>query len=173
VKRHKKPAANGMTKERLETMSEFTLRVDAVLPKIKATGKKQVLEALAISVAEEANCSPRILYTHLHENEKNSSSGIGEGVAVIPLQMPGIPRRIVAVATLDTPVSFSAPDSQGVDIVCLLLSPQSDGPVHLRGLSRISRIFKNGMLCDKLRGTKDADTIKALVNNPEGWLIAA
>jgi PTS system nitrogen regulatory IIA component len=155
-------------------MPPLNIRVDAVLPKIKAAGKKQVFETLAATeMAGKSFCPPRLLYSHLTEQERIGASAIGDGIAIPHLQLPDIAARFIVLASLEEPVDFDAPDGKPVDLVCMLLSPKSDGPIHLRGLSRISRILKDDALCMKLRAAGNADEMHAVLMNPDGWLLAA
>ena len=151
----------------------YNIHVNLALPKIKASNQNQVFEILAKETSAKIFHPKQSLLNLLIEQENISSSGIGDGVAIPHIKLNSIPSRFVMVATLETPVEFKSVDDRPVDILCLLASPERDGNIHLRGLSRISRIFKNRELCQKLRETDDPETMRTLINNPEGWLIAA
>jgi len=75
--------------------------------------------------------------------------------------------------TIDKPSNHETPDGSPVDLYCLLISPLSDGPIHLRRLSRLSRLMKNETLHKRIRETQDSDVIRSLLLDPEGWLMAA
>lgn len=152
---------------------QYTIQLDAALPGLNALNRKQVFEALAEVLSPHISYPQKTLVELLLDKEKQSSSGTGEGVAIPHLKSPIIPRRLVALTTLHKPVEFGALDDKPADLVCILLSPESDGGLHLRGLSRISRLLKNKQLCQKLREAKDAETLRSLFLNPEGWLLAA
>ena len=143
------------------------------LSKIKASDRKQVFEIFAIEIGKILGCAPRSLYEALNQNESREGSGMSHGVAIPHMKMPGLPAPFIALATLDRPVEFNALDGMPVDIVCMVLSPISSGPLHLRELSRVSRLFNNAELCDKLRDTNDSNVMARLFTNPEGWLVAA
>ena len=151
----------------------YNIQADIILPEIRAAHQKQALGILASEIAAQTQCSGALMLDHLLEKEMKSSSGIGDGVAIPHLKISGLKQRLVVLATLHTPVDFKAIDDKPVDIICTLISPEEDGPIHLRGLSRISRLFKNKRLCQRIRETDDAATIQSLFNDPEGWLLAA
>lgn len=154
-------------------MMPYTIEFNQILPNIHCMNRKQALSEIATRISRAIDCDDSAFLERLLENEGRDSSACGDGVAIPHLKIKGLPGRFVALATLDRPVDFEADDGQGVDIICVLLSPERDGPIHLRGLSRITRMFKNETLRDNLRGTKDADAIRSLLINPEGWLLAA
>jgi PTS system nitrogen regulatory IIA component len=54
-----------------------------------------------------------------------------------------------------------------------LLSPERDGPLHLRRLSSLSRLFKCDALVTKIKDAKDETTIRSLLIDPQGWMLAA
>jgi len=67
-------------------------------------------------------------------------------------------------ARLSDPVDFSAIDEQPVDLVFLLLAPESAGADHLKALARVSRLLRDKSTCEKLRGAQSADAIYALLS---------
>lgn len=69
-------------------------------------------------------------------------------------------------ARLDTPVDFDAIDDEPVDLIFLLLAPESAGADHLKALARVSRLLRDQTVCAKLRGSEDASAIYALLTEP-------
>ena len=69
---------------------------------------------------------------------------------------------------LETPVDFEALDDQPVDLVFLLLAPEGAGADHLKALSRIARVLRDGETVAKMRGTRDAAAIHALLSDTPG-----
>ena len=66
-------------------------------------------------------------------------------------------------ARLDKGVDFDAADDQPVDLVFLLLAPESAGADHLRALARVSRLLRDEGRCAKLRATTDASALYAIL----------
>jgi PTS system nitrogen regulatory IIA component len=64
---------------------------------------------------------------------------------------------------LETPVAFDSTDNQPVDLVFLLLAPETAGADHLKALARISRVLRDSLHCDKLRTAPGPDKIYALL----------
>ena len=149
------------------------IQLNLALPLTRAASRKQVFEILASEVGQRTGCQPRDVYNALVEKEEIARSGIANGVAIPHVRLACIQQRFITLMTLERPVDFEAPDGQPSDLVCFLASPESEGPVHLSDLSKISRLLNNTELCGKLRGTRDKDAVTELFANPEGWLIAA
>lgn len=156
-------------------MSFYTenIKFDVVLPHQNLLGKKQIFMTLAQEAADNLSVSEKAIYERLIEKEKFSNSVIGDGVAIPNIRIKGLVEPFTILTTLKKPIDFDTVDDIAVDLVCFVASPESDGPIHLRRLSRISRLLKNQSMHKKICEAKDADVIKALLVNPEGWLMAA
>ncbi len=50
-----------------------------------------------------------------------------------------------------------------MDLIFLLLAPESAGADHLKALARISRLLRDDAVCEKLRGTEDKEALYALL----------
>lgn len=151
----------------------YTIEINIALPRLRAINVLQAYKSIAAQVALHTGICEDVILDQMIEKEAHDNSAMGNGVAFPHLQMAVVDKRYVVMASLERPIHMDAPDKKPVDLICLLLSPDSDGPIHLRGLSRISRLLKNEELCQVLREAKDADSMKALFINPEGWLMAA
>ena len=76
-----------------------------------------------------------------------------------------LPRIFGLFARLEKPIAFEAVDDQPVDLVFLLLTPDSAGADHLKALARVSRLLRDRAMCAKLRGTDRADALYALLTD--------
>ncbi|MGB4057429.1 MAG: PTS sugar transporter subunit IIA, partial [Alphaproteobacteria bacterium] len=117
----------------------------------------------------------RSIYHKLSEAENVQSSGIGGGVSIPHLQLSDLKAPITILARLKNPLDFQAADQQLIDLVCLLVSPAEEGTRHLQRLARISRTFKDELLCSSLRAAKNAREMQIMVNanTSEERLLAA
>lgn len=142
------------------------LNVDAVVPNMKAASKKQVLQELAARAARLTDKDERIIFDVLLERERLGTTGVGNGIAIPHGKLPGLPRLYGMFARLDTPVDFDAIDDQPVDLIFLLLAPETAGADHLKALARVSRLLRDKGLCEKLRGSDNRDALFALLTEP-------
>jgi len=138
-----------------------------VMPRLKATSKKHVLQELAKRAAELTGLHERAVFDVLLERERLGTTGVGNGIAIPHGKLPEIKELFGLFARLDEPVDFDAIDEQPVDLVFLLLAPEGAGADHLKALARISRMLRDEGLCEKLRGCQTADAIFALLSQSE------
>ena len=93
------------------------------------------------------------------EREKLGSTGIGEGVAIPHGKMKGLDTILCAFGRSKKGVEFGAVDRQPVHILFLLLAPEETTGLHLRMLSRISRILRDASFRKRLMEQVDADKL--------------
>ncbi len=139
---------------------------EAVVAKLHVTSKKQALQELAKRAAELTGQPERSIFEVLIERERLGTTGMGNGIAIPHGKLPGLDRLYALFARLDKPIDFDAIDEQPVDLICLLLAPESAGADHLKALARVSRLLRDGAICDKLRGTDKQDALYALLTEP-------
>jgi PTS system nitrogen regulatory IIA component len=141
------------------------LAPQSVLPALKSAGKKQLLQELSKRAAPLVGVDEKTIFDTLMERERLGSTGIGAGTAVPHGRLPGIDRIVGLFARLEKPIPFDSVDDQPVDLIFLLLTPVSAGTEHLKALARVSRIFRDRAVCQKLRGTTSADALYALLTD--------
>lgn len=151
----------------------YNIQIDRIFENIKAGSKRQFFKVIAENIAPDFNLDTQHLVSRFIDQEKSINSGIGDGIAVCGLKLPGLERRHTVLATLADPLPYGAYDQRNVDLIVIQFSPLEDGNIHLRGLSRLTRLFKNKILVERLREADDKETLYSLIHNPEGWLLAA
>ncbi len=138
---------------------------EGVIANLKAGSKKQALQALAHRAAEIIGRHERAIFDTLLERERLGTTGVGVGIAIPHGKLPQIDRLHGLFARLDNPVDFDAVDDQPVDLIFLLLAPESAGADHLKALAQVSRLLRDKQLCEKLRGCDSAEAIYALLTD--------
>ena len=145
----------------------------AILPAVKAQGKKQLLQELSQTMGKLVAVDSRIIFETLLQREKLGSTGIGQGIAIPHGKLPSITRVYGLFARLVTPIEYEALDGQPVDLVFVLLAPEHAGADHLKALARISRLLREQDKVAKLRGTQSAEGLYAVLTEPSATASAA
>ena len=134
-----------------------------VVANLRVTSKKQALQELAKRAAEITGQPERAIFEVLVERERLGTTGVGNGIAIPHGKLADLDRLYGLFARLETPIDFDAIDEQPVDLICVLLAPETAGADHLKALARVSRLLRDRAICDKLRGTDSAEAIRALL----------
>jgi len=134
-----------------------------VIPSLKATNKKQALQALSERAADLTGLSSIEIYNTLFQRERLGSTGVGSGIAIPHGKLPQLRQSIGIFARLDVPIDFESIDEEPVDLIMLLLAPESAGADHLKALARISRLLREPKSVEKLRGCRDRAALYAVL----------
>ena len=149
------------------------LQFDMIQPRLKFSNHEQLLQYCAREVADKIDKPAELILEGLHEKRRMERACMGDGLAIFDLKILGMRKPFIMLATLANELDFAAPDGLPLDMVCLVFSPQREGPFHLRRLSRISRLLKNDDLRQKIITVESESTIRSLLIDPEGWTLAA
>ncbi len=139
------------------------ISTESVIPSLRASSKKQALQDLARRAADITGLHERAIFDVLMERERLGTTGVGNGIAIPHGKMANLDRLYGLFARLERSVDFQSIDEQPVDLIFLLLAPESAGADHLKALARVSRLLRDGSVCEKLRGTEDAEALYALL----------
>ena len=136
---------------------------DNIIAKLKVSSKKQALQELAKRAARLTKQPERTIFEVLIERERLGTTGVGHGIAIPHGKLTELNRLYALFARLETPIDFDAIDEQPVDLICVLLAPETAGADHLKALARVSRLLRDRTVCEKLRGADSAEAIHALI----------
>ena len=136
---------------------------NAIIPAMKVNGKKQALQEIAAKAAELTGQNEKAILEILLQREKLGSTGVGNGVAIPHGKLPKLGNVFGLFARLERPVDFEALDGQPVDLIFLLLAPEGAGADHLKALARVARLLRDPDIARKLRDSRDADAIFAVL----------
>ena len=138
----------------------------AIIPSLRVTSKRQLLQELAAKAAELTGRDAQEIFDTLSERERLGSTGAGNGIAIPHGKLPKLDRLVGIFAKLDRAVDFDAIDGQPVDLVFTLLAPEGAGADHLKALSRIARLTRDPSNVEKLRSARDEITLRGLLGLP-------
>lgn len=139
------------------------LTPEAIVPALRATSKKQALQELSRRSAALTGLDERAIFDVLMDRERLGTTGVGNGIAIPHGKLSSLTQLHGLFARLERPIDFQAIDDQPVDLIFLLLAPESAGADHLKALARVSRLLRDKAVCEKLRGTEEREAIYALL----------
>ena len=131
------------------------LAADAVVANLKVSSKKQALQELSQHAAILTGLSERIIFDVLLQREKLGTTGVGRGIAIPHGKIQELNKLSGLFARLPKAIDFDAIDEQPVDLIFMLLAPETAGADHLKALARVSRMLRDDGICAKLRGADD------------------
>jgi PTS system nitrogen regulatory IIA component len=135
----------------------------AVLSSLKAGNKKSALQELSEQAGVLCDVPSREIFDALLQRERLGSTGVGGGIAIPHAKLAKAQNIFAVFARLDRPLDFESIDGSPVDLIFLLIAPESAGADHLKALARIARLVRDPSLTAKLRGTRDAAALYAIL----------
>ena len=139
---------------------------NAIIPALKVNGKKQALQEISVKAAELTGQNERTILEILLQREKLGSTAVGGGVAIPHGKLAKLSKVFGLFARLERAVDFEALDGQPVDLIFLLLAPEGAGADHLKALARVARLLRDPEVARKLRDSRDAEAIYAVLALP-------
>ncbi|NJO54818.1 MAG: PTS IIA-like nitrogen regulatory protein PtsN [Bacteroidales bacterium] len=140
---------------------------NAVYPSLRVNSKKQALQELAERAAELTGRPEREIFETLLQRERLGSTGVGNGIAIPHGKMAKMDRLFGLFARLEKPIDFEALDGEPVDLIFLLLAPESAGADHLKALARIARLLRDQDIAQRLRASRDAQALYVVLTQPQ------
>jgi fructose-specific phosphotransferase system IIA component len=133
------------------------LTLDRIKIPLEATTKDELLRELVqvVSNAKRGDEQDEILRA-VRERESVLSTGIGHGVAIPHGKSAAVSELRMAAGRVAQPVEFDALDGQPVELLFLLVGPETAAGPHIKALSRISRLVRKDEVRDRLISARDA-----------------
>jgi PTS system nitrogen regulatory IIA component len=119
------------------------LAPENVLLDVKATDKNRLLRLLAKHAATATSLDEDRIATAMLEREELGSTGVGNGVALPHARLDGIKVPLGLLARLRRSIDFESVDDEPVDIVLMLLLPESANGDQLNALACAARALRD------------------------------
>jgi nitrogen PTS system EIIA component len=136
-----------------------------VLVDLEASSKKRVFEQAGLLFENHQGLARAAVYDSLFMREKLGSTGLGQGIAIPHGRIKGLRDAVGAFIRLAQPVAFEAPDGKPVNLLFVLLVPESATEHHLRLLSELAQMFSDRNFRDALAQASDASEAHTLFVN--------
>ncbi|HNS14365.1 MAG TPA: PTS sugar transporter subunit IIA [Syntrophorhabdaceae bacterium] len=127
------------------------LQEQCVVADIRGKTKKEIITELVEALANARlvkDVEPVV--NVVMDREKLGSTGIGNGVAVPHGKLKNINNIMCAFGRSQNGVDFDAVDRAPVHIFFLVLAPEDSASLHLKVLSRITKILRDQSLRKKI-----------------------
>ena len=131
------------------------LRPENIVVGLDASSKKRVFEQAGLLFENNQQLARSTVYDALFAREKLGSTALGLGVAIPHGRIKGLKSAVGAFFRLAAPVPFDAPDGVAVELVFVLLVPQSANEQHLQLLAELAQMFSERKFREQLLAAAD------------------
>jgi PTS system nitrogen regulatory IIA component len=144
---------------------EELVTCDRIVCDLQASNKAELLHRLAGIASERTGIDAARIEEALDQREKLGTTGLGDGIAIPHARIPELPELTGFFVRLSHPIDFDALDGEPVDLVFVLLAPETARIDHLKALARVARILRDGQLCNTLRCSEGRDAVHGVLTN--------
>ena len=143
------------------------LKADAIALNASVSTKDEAIDKMVALHAGAGNLNDAETYKGaILARESQSSTAIGEGIAVPHAKSDSVKVPGLAAITVPGGVDYGAPDGMPSDILFMIAAPL-DGDLHLEILSRLMVMLMDPAFCAKLRAAKTPAEYLAIIDKAE------
>ena len=135
------------------------LSIDRTRARVSAGSRKRALEHGCEILAGCNDLDARSVLDALLARERLGSTALGDGVAIPHCRLEDCKAPVGVLLTLAKPVDCNAPDDRHVDLLFILVVPESAADEHLQILSQLAGILIKEENRQALRQARDHLTL--------------
>ena len=150
-------------------LTDILLEGHVQLPLKENERDKAIHELITLLDKNEMLGDKEQAYFAVLEREKLMTTGVGNMIAIPHCKHNSCPNFAVALGIHQKGVDFESIDKKKAKIIFLLVGPENNPGMHIKLLSRISRLMSNEDLRQQIIECKDAGSILQLINEEEDY----
>ena len=144
------------------------LSPESMIMDLKATTKDEAISEMAdLEVATGIVNNKEKFVESIWAREKESTTGIGGGIAMPHARNEYINKARVLFAKSEKGVDFDSLDQQPVHLFFMITAPAGADNTHLQALAKLSSLLINPDLVEKLKAAKTAEEVIDLFSQAE------
>ncbi len=141
---------------------------EAIVPRLEGKDRHQVLHELSHLLEKvDPTLNASEVYTFLEEREKLGSTGIGCGVAIPHGKIPSAKKMLGCFGRSIEGIDFQTQDGEPAHLFFVLIAPENVSGLHLKILSKLSRMLKDKSIRDQFMAAKNADEIFEIISQED------
>lgn len=146
------------------------LKKDLIKIPLKGTSRDKCIEELIEGLSEKKIISNSSnIFDAVLEREKIMTTGVGNGIAIPHCKHSECGEFAVTFGVQPKGIDFESIDKKPVKIIFLLIGPENNPGLHIKLLSRISRLMSNEELRNSLVACKNTDEAFGLIEEEENY----
>jgi len=132
---------------------------------IKAEGKnKKIIISNLLKQAADSHIIPDekvdALFSAVMDREQQSTTGIGNGIAIPHCKTDLVSHGIILAATMPSGIKYNSIDNKAVNILFLFIFPGNENKEYLQVLAKAARLFSDEHIRNKLVLSESSDEFR-------------
>ena len=146
-----------------DLLSEKTISIG-----VQAASKEEIIKKAVATIALSGAIDDVSVYEQgVFAREKESTTGIGEGIAIPHCKSSVVKKPALAALVIPEGVEYEALDGEPVHLLFLIAAPNSEDNVHLDVLARLSEMLMNDEFKNKLLAAKSVKEFLKVIDDSE------
>lgn len=139
------------------------LSKETMILSLQATTKEAVIDELISSLERNGKINdPKLFKEEIMKREAQSSTGIGEGIAMPHAKTKAVNVPTVVFAKSEQGIDYESLDGQPAELFFMIAATDGANETHLETLAALSRLLVNPDFVQALKNTKTPDEVIAL-----------
>ncbi len=144
------------------------LEPESILVNISVSDKQELIETLVDTLEHRYDSQlVQSFKQAVIDRENLMSTGVGKGLAIPHAKIADFDDNIAVFATLENPIDFGSVDDKPVNAIFLLIGGTQKASIHIKLLSRISRIMNNDDFRAELLQAESEEEVLTLFREEE------
>lgn len=149
------------------------LNKNVMLFELQATDKEGVINEMVQSLVDNGVVTDfEIFKTGIMNREAQTSTGLGEGIAMPHSKNEAVKEATVLFAKSNKGVDYASLDGQPTDLFFMIAAPEGANDTHLAALAELSKYLMKPGFADKLRQASNPDEVIATFDAEEQEAVA-
>lgn len=146
-----------------ELLTQETIAMD-----LSATTKDGVIEALAQQLNEAGKLNDIETFKDaIHERERQSSTGVGEGIAIPHAKNEAVTTPAIAFGKSKEGVDYESLDMQPAHLFFMIAAPETGAKTHLDALAKLSSVLMDESVRSALLKANTPEEILSIMNQAD------
>lgn len=130
--------------------------------------KQEALDQMVALMVKSGKINDEEAYRkQVYEREEESTTGIGEGLAIPHGKCDAVTRPGLAAMVVKDGVDFDSLDDEPVSLIFLIAAPNTKDNVHLDVLSKLSMLMMDEDFADSLRNANSVDEFLDIIDKAD------
>ncbi|MFC6323348.1 PTS fructose transporter subunit IIABC [Companilactobacillus baiquanensis] len=139
---------------------------DAMIMDLKASTKEEAIEEMVDKYYQVGVINDKELYkSDILKREAQTSTGIGDGIAMPHARDKAVQRATVLFAKSDKGIDYKSLDGQPAYLFFMIAAPDGADNLHLQALAALSSLLINPDLVANLKKATTAEEVQELFDN--------
>ncbi len=144
------------------------LDVRAIDLNVSVASKDEAIDHLVDLMDKSGKISDKAAYKKgILAREAQTSTGIGEGIAIPHAQVAAVKKAGLASMTVPAGVDYDSLDGQPAKLFFMIAAPEGAGNVHLQALAKLSMLLMNEEFRTRLMAAKTPEEFLSIIDDEE------